>query len=143
MVRELRLLIAKRGRVSFWPGNWLKRRMENEKVDLHLLELRYAHIRVKNEARVPRLADSISRHGQLEAMLTIKSQDNRLILVDGYQRHTALKYLGQDVSLARVADEPESQSTLRQATMVIGGLNKNVFLLSGLVENRKEVPRDL
>jgi ParB-like chromosome segregation protein Spo0J len=117
--------------------------MENEKVDLHLLELRYAHIRVKNEARVPRLADSISRHGQLEAMLTIKSQDNRLILVDGYQRHTALKYLGQDVSLARVADEPESQSTLRQATMVIGGLNKNVFLLSGLVENRKEVPRDL
>ena len=42
-------------------------------------------------------------------MLTVESQDNRLILVDGYQRHTALKYLGQDAGLARVVDEPESQ----------------------------------
>ena len=84
--------------------------MENEKIGLHLLELRCAHIRVKNEARVRRLADSISRHGQLEAMLAVKSQNNRLILVDGYQRHAALKYLGQDVGLVRVADEPESQT---------------------------------
>jgi ParB family chromosome partitioning protein len=84
--------------------------MEKETVDLHLLELRYAHIRVKNEARVRRLADSISRHGQLEAMLTVESQDGRLILVDGYQRHAALKYLGQDAGLVTVVDEPESQS---------------------------------
>ena len=84
--------------------------MEKQTVDLHLLELRYAHIRVKNEARVRRLADSISRHGQLEAMVTVESQDNRLILVDGYQRHAALKYLGQDAGLVRIVDEPESQA---------------------------------
>lgn len=84
--------------------------MEKQTVDLHLLELRYAHIRVKNEARVRRLADSISRHGQLEAMLTVSGQDGRLILVDGYQRHAALRYLGQDAGLVAVADEPESQA---------------------------------
>lgn len=84
--------------------------MKKQTVDLHLLKLRYAHIRVKNEARVRRLADSISRHGQLEAMLTVSGQDGRLILVDGYQRHAALKYLGQDAGLVAVADEPESQA---------------------------------
>lgn len=84
--------------------------MEKQTVDLHLLELRYAHIRVKNEARVRRLADSISRHGQLEAMLTVSGQDGRLILVDGYQRQAALRYLGQDTSLVVVVDGPESQA---------------------------------
>ena len=83
--------------------------MEKQTVDLHLLELRYAHIRVKHEAQVRRLADSISRHGQLEAMLAVSSQDDRLILVDGYQRHAALKYLGQDAGLVTVVNEPESQ----------------------------------
>ena len=84
--------------------------MEKQIVDLHLLELRYAHIRVKNEARVRRLADSIARHGQLEAMLTVSGQDGRLILVDGYQRHAALRYLGQDVGQIVVMAEPESQA---------------------------------
>lgn len=107
--------------------------MENEKVDLHLLELRYAHIRVKNEARVRRLADSISRHGQLEAMLTVKSQDNRLILVDGYQRHAALKYLGQDVGLVRVADESESQ-TLYQLLILRGERQWEAIEEAGLIQ---------
>jgi ParB-like chromosome segregation protein Spo0J len=84
--------------------------MEKQTVDLHLLELRYAHIRVKNEARVRRLADSISCHGQLEAILAVSSEDNQLILVDGYQRYAALKYLGKDTGLIRVVDEPESQT---------------------------------
>ena len=84
--------------------------MEKQNVDLHLLELRYAHIRVKNEVRVRRLADSISRHGQLEPMLAVSDQDGRLILVDGYQRQAALRYLGQDAGLIEVANEPESQA---------------------------------
>jgi ParB family chromosome partitioning protein len=107
--------------------------MENEKVDLHLLELRYAHIRVKNEARVRRLADSISRHGQLEAMLAVKSQDNRLILVDGYQRHSALKYLGQDVGLVRVADDSESQ-TLYQLLILRGERHWEAIEEAGLIQ---------
>jgi hypothetical protein len=66
--------------------------MEKQTVDLHLLVLRYAHIRVKNEARVRRLADSISRHDQLEAMLAVYGKDNRLILVDCY--HLRLRPVG-------------------------------------------------
>lgn len=84
--------------------------MRKQTVDLHLLELRYAHIRVKNEARVRRLADSIAQNGQLEAMLTIAEQDGHLVLVDGYQRHAALKYLGQDAGLVVVVNEPEEQA---------------------------------
>lgn len=85
--------------------------MQTQNVDLHLLELRYAHIRVKNEARVRRLADSISRHGQIEAMMTVSDPEgDRLILVDGYQRQAALRYLGKDTGLVVVMAEPESQS---------------------------------
>jgi ParB/RepB/Spo0J family partition protein len=85
--------------------------MEKQNVDLHLLELRYAHIRIKNEARVRRLADSIAHHGQLEAMLTVSGcEGDRLILVDGYQRHAALKYLGHDAGLVVIVDEPEIQA---------------------------------
>ncbi|MCJ7601739.1 MAG: ParB N-terminal domain-containing protein [Desulfobulbaceae bacterium] len=84
--------------------------MEKQVVDIHQLELRYAHIRIKNEARVRRLAESLSRHGQLEAMLVVAGGDNRLILVDGYQRQAALRYLGQDTCLVAVVEEPESQA---------------------------------
>jgi len=107
--------------------------MEKETVDLHLLELRYAHIRVKNETRVRRLADSISRHGQLEAMLTVESQDNRLILVDGYQRHAALKYLGQDTGLIKIVDESESQ-TLCQLLIHRGERQWEAIEEAGLIQ---------
>lgn len=107
--------------------------MEKQIVDLHLLELRYAHIRVKNVARVRRLADSISRHGQLEAMLTVSGEDERLILVDGYQRHAALKYLGQDAGLVRVVDEPESQ-TLYQLLILRGERQWEAIEEAGLIQ---------
>jgi ParB/RepB/Spo0J family partition protein len=107
--------------------------MEKQNVDLHLLELRYAHIRVKNEARIRRLADSISRHGQLEAMLTVSSEDNRLILVDGYQRHAALKYLGKDTGLVRIVDEPESQ-TLYQLLIHRGDRQWEAIEEAGLIQ---------
>ncbi len=107
--------------------------MEKEIIDLHLLELRYAHIRVKNEARVRRLADSISRHGQLEAMLAVSSEDNQLILVDGYFRYAALKYLGKDTGLARVVDEPESQ-TLYQLLILRGERQWEAIEEAGLIQ---------
>ena len=107
--------------------------MEKQTVDLHLLELRYAHIRVKNEAQVRRLADSISRHGQLEAMLAVSGQDDRLILVDGYQRHAALKYLGQDAGLVTVVNEPESQ-TLCQLLIHRGERQWEAIEEAGLIQ---------
>lgn len=107
--------------------------MEKQNVDFHLLELRYAHIRVKNEARVRRLADSISRHGQLEAMLAVSSEDNQLILVDGYQRHAALKYLGQDAGLVRVVEGPESQ-TLCQLLIHRGERQWEAIEEAGLIQ---------
>ena len=107
--------------------------MEKQTVDLHLLELRYAHIRVKNEARVRRLADSILRHGQLEAMVAVSGQDDHLILVDGYQRHAALKYLGNDTGLVTVVNEPESQ-TLCQLLIHRGERQWEAIEEAGLIQ---------
>ncbi|GAB6194248.1 hypothetical protein JCM39068_40000 [Desulfocastanea catecholica] len=107
--------------------------MKKQTVDLHLLELRYAHIRVKNEARVRRLADSISRHGQLEPMLAVSSEDNQLILVDGYFRYAALKYLGRDAGLVRVVDESESQ-TLYQLLILRGERQWEAIEEAGLIQ---------
>lgn len=84
--------------------------MEKQNVDLHRLELRYGYLRIRNEGRVRRLADSIARHGQLEAMQVVSGEENRLILIDGYQRLAALRYLGQDTGLVAVLAEPESQA---------------------------------
>lgn len=84
--------------------------MNTTEIDLHRIELRYAHIRVTNEAKIRRLADSISKHGQLEAMLTIPGAEKSLILIDGYQRQAALRYLGRDTGLAVISDSTEKQS---------------------------------
>jgi ParB-like chromosome segregation protein Spo0J len=84
--------------------------MNQQIIDLHQLELRYAGLRVRNGSRVRRLAESISRHGQLEAMLAVADEETRLILVNGYQRYAALRYLGRDTGLIMVASGPESQA---------------------------------
>lgn len=84
--------------------------METQTVDLHRLELRYADIRVTNGPLVRRLADSISRHGQLEPLLTVTDKKEGLILIDGYQRQAALRYLGKDTALVLIEDFSEDQA---------------------------------
>ena len=84
--------------------------METQTVDLHRLELRYADIRVTNGPLVRRLADSISRHGQLEPLLTVTDKKEGLILIDGYQRQAALRYLGKDTALVLIEDFQEDQA---------------------------------
>jgi ParB/RepB/Spo0J family partition protein len=66
-------------------------------------------------------------------MLTVSGEDNRLILVDGYQRHAALKYLGQDTGLVRVVDEPESQ-TLYQLLILRGERQWEAIEEAGLIQ---------
>ncbi len=84
--------------------------MEKQTVDLHKLELRYSGIRIINLKRIRQLADSISRHGQLEPMLTVAGEDGRLILIDGYLRQAALRYLGRDTAFVTVGSLAEEQA---------------------------------
>ncbi len=87
--------------------------MKKQTVDLHKLDLRYSHIRVQNQKRIRRIADSIFRHGQLEALLTVSGGKGIFVLIDGYQRQAALRYLGHDTAHIVIADFTEEESLLQ------------------------------
>lgn len=90
--------------------------MEKQTIDIHLLDLRYSHIRVQNEKRMHRIAASISQHGQLESLLTVAGTNNSFVLIDGYQRQAALRYLGQDTAHIIVGGFTEQESILHLLT---------------------------
>jgi ParB family chromosome partitioning protein len=71
-------------------------------VDLHLLELRFSGARLIEPQAVERLARSIERDGQIVPLIVVGLPDGseagsqRLVLIDGYRRVTALRRLGRD-----------------------------------------------
>lgn len=77
---------------------------------MHCLELRYSHVRIKSQAQVKRLADSISSHGQLEPLHAVVGQDILLILIDGYHRYAALQYLERDTAQVLILGCSEDQA---------------------------------
>lgn len=89
--------------------------MEHQKTDLHQLELVYSHIRISNVKRIHKLAASISRHGQLEPLVTVAKQ-NKFILMDGYQRYSALRQIGRDTANIVVVKITEEESLLQLLT---------------------------
>jgi len=66
-------------------------------LDLHRLELRYAHARLVEPRAVERLARSIERHGQLMPCIGV-ADGERVVLLDGYRRVAALQRLGRDTA---------------------------------------------
>ena len=81
--------------------------MEAQKIDIHRLELNYGHIRIRQPSRVRRIADSIARNGQLCPLVVVADKDDRFILIDGYQRHAALRSLARDTAIVVVQDLTE------------------------------------
>jgi ParB-like chromosome segregation protein Spo0J len=73
-------------------------------VDLHLLELRFAGVRLIDPQAVEKLARSIERDGQIVPLIVVGVSPNtsdakdseRLVLIDGYRRVAALRRLGLD-----------------------------------------------
>ncbi len=63
--------------------------------DLHRLDLRYATHRFACSMRRP-LARSIAADGQLLPCTAVAGEDKAFILVHGYRRIAALRYLGRD-----------------------------------------------
>jgi ParB family transcriptional regulator, chromosome partitioning protein len=73
-------------------------------VDLHLLELRFAGVRLIEPQAVEKLARSIERDGQIVPCVVVRASPDssdakdgeRLVLIDGYRRVAALRRLGRD-----------------------------------------------
>ncbi len=78
-------------------------------VDIHLLELRYAHCRIMNHQALKRLRDSIETYGQIVPALAIEEKD-KLILIDGYLRVRALCACGKDRICVQFSKENEQNA---------------------------------
>ena len=78
-------------------------------VDMHLLDLRYSHTRIKNDKTLVTLTNSIQIYGQIVPALVVSEQD-RYILIDGYKRLAALKACGRDCITIQIMDTEESSS---------------------------------
>jgi ParB/RepB/Spo0J family partition protein len=87
--------------------------METDKkiieADIHLLDLRYAHTRIKNVKVLARMQNSISHYGQIVPALAVP-ENNNFILIDGYLRLHALKACGHDCIKLHVVEENEADS---------------------------------
>jgi ParB family transcriptional regulator, chromosome partitioning protein len=80
-------------------------------LDLHRLELRFAHLRINDVPAVQRLADSIQECGQLvECVAAGAPEDASLVLVDGYRRVAALARLGRDTAQVQCWGCPVEQA---------------------------------
>lgn len=82
----------------------------NTAVDIHLLELRYAHTRVIKPAVLRRLRNSIETYGQIVPALVVEDTEKRLVLIDGYQRVRALVACGRDQVLIDLRDDNEQNA---------------------------------
>ena len=80
-------------------------------IDIHLLDLRYAHTRIKNTKSMRRMQNSITCYGQIVPALAIP-EGSKFILVDGYLRLNALKACGYDCIKLQVLEESEADSLL-------------------------------
>jgi len=82
----------------------------NRAVDIHLLDLRYAHTRVVKPSAFRRLQNSIETYGQIVPALVVEDTEKRLVLIDGYLRIRALVACGRDQVLINLLDDNEQNA---------------------------------
>lgn len=81
-------------------------------IELHALDLRYAHTRVANPRSRDGMTRSIERYGQLCPVQVI-GESKCLVLIDGYLRVGSLRILGRDTVIADVSETDECRALLR------------------------------
>jgi len=68
-------------------------------IEWHLLNMKYATLRIEDPARQAKVMASIAERGQESAVLVVREGDG-FVLIDGYARARALKTLKRDTVLA-------------------------------------------
>jgi len=81
-------------------------------LEFHQLLLRHKGLRVVESGRLSRLTASIAREGQQEPVLVIAHGEAEFLLIDGYQRVTALRGLGRDTVEAVLMELSEVEALL-------------------------------
>lgn len=80
-------------------------------VEIHQLELRYAHTRVMTRSSIASLAASLEQFGQISPLVTVSRAS--LVLIDGYRRVAALKLNRCDTAMAEVWSCSEREAIVR------------------------------
>lgn len=80
-------------------------------IDLHLIDLKYAHTRIREGKSVFKMMRAMEQFGQT-VPVTLVPDASRFVLIDGYCRVQALKNLGKDTVLACVWNIPEQAALL-------------------------------
>jgi ParB family transcriptional regulator, chromosome partitioning protein len=83
-------------------------------LELHQLERRWEHLRVRHPARQRRLLASLAESGQQTPIVVVaaESHADRYIVIDGYKRIAALEQLGRDTVEAVVWPMNEAAAVL-------------------------------
>jgi ParB-like chromosome segregation protein Spo0J len=68
-------------------------------IEWHLLNMKYAALRIEDPARQAKVVASIAQHGQESAVLVVR-EGGGFVLIDGYARARGLKVLGRDTVVA-------------------------------------------
>lgn len=79
-------------------------------LEIHQIDLRYAHLRVADPVRRGRLLTSLTEQGQATPVLVVSRDDGTFILIDGYARVGALLDLGRDHVAALELDMVEAEA---------------------------------
>lgn len=123
--------------------------MQEQEIDLHLVDLKYAHTRILDHKSIFRMMRSLDRFGQTTPVTLIPDSE-RYLLIDGYIRVKALAKLHKDTVLAHILDmtekgalfyflnhqEQRSCSALEQAWLILE-------LQTGFDSSLKEISRAL
>lgn len=80
-------------------------------IDIHQLELRYAHTRLISPDSLRSLCASLEQFGQISPLVSVNC--GSLVLIDGYRRVAALKRNGRDRAVAEVWTCSEQEALVR------------------------------
>jgi len=83
-------------------------------LEFHQLDRRWEHLRVRHPGRQRRLLASLAESGQQVPIVVVPTDDqaDRYVVIDGYQRITALERLGRDTVEAVVWPMSEAAAVL-------------------------------
>jgi len=82
-------------------------------LELHQLDLRWEHLRVREPRRQRHLLASLAESGQQTPIVVVAKGDNeRYLVIDGYKRIAALRQLGRDTVEATVWPMSEAEALL-------------------------------
>lgn len=89
------------------------------RLEFHQLDRRGEHLRVRHPARQRRLVASLATSGQQTPIVVVamEGQPDRYLVIDGYQRITALEQLGRDTVEALLWPMSEAEALLLDGSL--------------------------